>query len=61
MKFVPWKDYNAIAKYLKLIYQPATKKRKLFPTNNSARKVVYLAVQSASGEWTMPTRNWNLH
>jgi len=122
MKFVPWKDYKAIAKDLKLIYQSATeedalrsldqfserwddkypqiskswrthwqnlntlfnyppdirkaiyttnaieslnsvirkatKKRKLFPTDDSARKVVYLAIQQASKKWTMPIRNW---
>ena len=122
MKFVPWKDYKAIAADLKKIYQSATedeallaldqlaerwddkypqiskswrahwqnlntlfnyppdirkaiyttnaieslnsvirkatKKRKLFPTDDSARKVVYLAIQQASKKWTMPIRNW---
>jgi transposase-like protein len=122
MKFVPWKDYKAIAAGLKSIYQSATeedalkslddfaerwddkypqiskswrahwqnlntlfnyppdirkaiyttnaieslnsvirkatKKRKLFPTDDSARKVVYLAIQQASKKWTMPIRNW---
>ena len=36
------------------------KKRKLFPTDDSAMKVVYLAVQAASKKWTMPIRNWKL-
>ena len=122
MKFVPWKDYKAIAKDLKQIYQSVTeeealmaldnfaelwdekypqisrswrahwnnlntlfnypedirkaiyttnaieslnsvirkaiKKRKLFPTDDSARKVVYLAIEDASKKWTMPIRNW---
>jgi len=122
MKFVPWKDYKAIAADLKSIYQSATeedallsldnfaecwddkypqiskswrahwqnlntlfnyppdirkaiyttnaieslnsvirkatRKRKLFPTDDSARKVVYLAIQQASKKWTMPIRNW---
>ncbi len=122
MKFVPWKDYKAIATDLKKIYQSATedeallaldqlaerwddkypqiskswrahwqnlntlfnyppdirkaiyttnaieslnsvirkatKKRKLFPTDDSAKKVVYLAIQQASKKWTMPIRNW---
>lgn len=122
MKFVPWKDYKAIAADLKKIYQAtseekallsldhfadlwdekypqisrswrahwqnlntlfnypqdirkaiyttnaieslnsvirkAIKKRKLFPTNDSAKKVVYLATQQASKKWTMPIRNW---
>ncbi len=34
------------------------KKRKLFPTDDSSMKVVYLAVQQASKKWTMPIRNW---
>ncbi len=34
------------------------KKRKLFPTDDSVMKVVYLAVQQASKKWTMPIRNW---
>jgi transposase-like protein len=34
--------------------------RKLFPTDDSARKVVYLAIQQASKKWTMPIRNWKL-
>lgn len=122
MKFVPWKDYKAVAADLKRIYKSATeeealqalaqfaerwddkypqiskswhahwhnlntlsacpqdirkaiyttnaieslnsvirkavKKRKLFPSDDSAKKVVYLAIQEASKKWTMPIRNW---
>lgn len=122
MKYVPWKDYKAVATDLKRIYQSVTeeealhaldefesrwgdqyphisrswrshwpnlntlfqypedirkaiyttnaieslnsvirkaiKKRKLFPTDDSARKVVYLAIMDASKKWTMPIRNW---
>jgi len=122
MKYVPWKDYKAVAADLKRIYQSATeeeallaldafagswdekypqisrswrnhwdnintlfnypgdirkaiyttnaieslnsvirkaiKKRKLFPTDGSAQKVVYLAIMDASKKWTMPIRNW---
>jgi transposase-like protein len=122
MKFVPWKNYKAVATDLKKIYQSATeeeallsleqfsetwdekypqisrswrahwnnlntlfdypqdirkaiyttnaieslnsvirkaiKKRKLFPTDDSAKKVVYLAIQEASKRWTMPIRDW---
>ena len=36
------------------------KKRKLFPTDDSAKKVIYLAIQDASKRWTMPIRNWKL-
>lgn len=122
MKYVPWKDYKAVAADLKRIYQSVTeeeallaldqfadrwdekypqisrswrthwenintlfnypedirraiyttnaieslnsvirkaiKKRKLFPTDDSAKKVVYLAIMDASKKWTMPIRNW---
>jgi transposase-like protein len=122
MKYVPWKDYKAIAHDLKLIYQSVTeeealralddfserwddkypqisrswhahwenlntlfiypqdirkaiyttnaieslnsvirkaiKKRKLFPTDDSAKKVIYLAIENAAKKWTMPIRNW---
>jgi len=122
MKYVPWKDYKAVAADLKKIYQSTTeeealmaldrfsetwdekypqiskswrthwenlntlfnyppdirkaiyttnaieslnsvirkaiKKRKLFPTDDSATKVVYLAIQDASKKWTMPIRHW---
>jgi transposase-like protein len=122
MKYVPWKDYKAIAADLKSIYQSVTeeeallaleqfaerwdakypqisrswrahwdnlstlfnypaeirkaiyttnaieslnsvirkviKKRKLFPTYDAAKKVVYLAILDASKKWTMPIRNW---
>ena len=122
MKYVPWKDYKAVAADLKKIYQSVTeeeallaldqfaqtwddkypqisrswhshwenlntlfnypqdirkaiyttnaieslnsvirkaiKKRKLFPCDDSAKKVVYLAIMDASKKWTMPIRNW---
>jgi len=32
--------------------------RKVFPNDNSAMKVVYLAIESASKKWTMATHNW---
>jgi len=122
MKYVPWKDYKAVAADLKLIYKSMTeqeanveldrfaekwddkypqiskswrahwpnlitlfefpadirkviyttnaieslnsvirksvKTRKLFPSDDAATKVVYLAIQAASKKWTMPIRNW---
>lgn len=48
---------NAIES-LNSVIRKATKKRKIFPTDDSARKVIYLAVQAASKKWTMPIRNW---
>ena len=122
MKYVPWKDYKAVAADLKKIYQSVTeeeallaldkfaetwddkypqisrswrshwdnlntlfnypqdirkaiyttnaieslnsvirkaiRKRKLFPNDSSAKKVVYLAIMDASKKWSMPIRNW---
>ena len=40
------------------LLRKATNKRKVFPTDDSARKVVYLAIMEASRKWTMPIRNW---
>ena len=48
---------NAIES-LNSVIRKATKQRKLFPTDDSAMKVVYLAIQAASKKWTMPIRNW---
>ncbi|MGB5337758.1 MAG: IS256 family transposase [Gammaproteobacteria bacterium] len=48
---------NAIES-LNSVIRKAIKKRKLFPTDDSAKKVVYLAIQQASKTWTMPIRNW---
>ena len=48
---------NAIES-LNSVIRKAVKKRKLFPSDDSARKVVYLAIMDASKKWTMPIRNW---
>jgi len=40
------------------VIRKAIKKRKLFPTDDAARKVIYLAIQDASKKWTKPIRNW---
>ena len=50
---------NAIES-LNSVIRKATKKRKLFPTDDAALKVVYLAVNQASRKWTMPIQNWKL-
>ena len=48
---------NAIES-LNSVIRKAIKKRKLFPTDDSAKKVVYLAIMDASKKWSMPIRNW---
>jgi transposase-like protein len=69
-----WSNLNAIFNYpkdirkaiyttnaiesLNSVIRKAIKKRKLFPTDNAAKKVIYLAIQQASKKWTMPIRDW---
>ena len=48
---------NAIES-LNSVIRAATKRRKLFPNEGSAMKVVYLAIMQASKKWTMPIQNW---
>jgi len=48
---------NAIES-LNSVIRKSTKRRKVFPTDDSATKVIYLAIQEASKKWTMPIRNW---
>ena len=50
---------NAIES-LNSVIRKVIKKRKLFPTDESAQKVVYLAIRDASKKWTMPIRNWKV-
>ncbi len=50
---------NAIES-LNSVIRKVIKKRKLFPSDDSAKKVVYLAIQEASRQWTMPIRNWKM-
>lgn len=35
-----------------------TKKRGAFPTDDSVRKILYLAIKRAEKKWTMPIRDW---
>jgi transposase-like protein len=48
---------NAIES-LNSVIRKAIKKRKLFPTDDAAKKVIYLAIQNASKKWTTPIRDW---
>ncbi|PMG75190.1 hypothetical protein BCU83_17825 [Vibrio breoganii] len=48
----------SVIESLNSVIRKAIKKRKLFPTDESARKVIFLAIQDASKKWTMPIRNW---
>ncbi|MDW5287176.1 IS256 family transposase (plasmid) [Alteromonas macleodii] len=48
---------NAIES-LNSVIRKAIKKRKIFPSDDSARKMVYLAIKDASKKWSMPIQNW---
>ncbi|EFM1325447.1 IS256 family transposase [Escherichia coli] len=50
---------NAIES-LNSVIRHAIKKRKVFPTDESLKKVVWLAIQSASQKWTMPLQDWRI-
>jgi len=48
---------NAIES-LNSVIRKVINKRKLFPHDDSAIKIVYLAINEASKKWTMPVQNW---
>jgi len=48
---------NAIES-LNSVIRKAVRKRKVFPTDESALKVVFLAKQAAAQKWTMPIKDW---
>ena len=50
-------DANAIES-LNSVVRKATRNRKVFPNNQSALNVVYLATKEASTKWTIPIKNW---
>jgi len=48
---------NAIES-LNSVIRKAIRNRKIFPNDQSALKIVYLAIINASKKWTMPLRDW---
>lgn len=48
---------NAIES-LNSVIRKSINNRKIFPSDQSALKVVYLAIQKASAKWSMPIRDW---
>jgi transposase-like protein len=40
------------------VIRKLTRNRKIYPNEDSALKIVYLAIREASKKWTMPIRNW---
>ncbi|WP_151965221.1 IS256-like element ISAba26 family transposase [Acinetobacter soli] len=50
---------NAIESLNSVIHH-STKKRKIFSSDGSVKKVIYLATSNAAKKWTMPIQNWCL-
>lgn len=50
---------NAIES-LNSVIRKAVNQRKIFAHDNSAYKVVFMAIEQASKKWTMPIRDWNM-
>jgi putative transposase len=48
---------NAIES-LNSVIRKATRQRKIFPHDDSALKVTFLAIQAASQKWSRPIQNW---
>jgi len=48
---------NAIES-LNSVIRKNTKNRKIFPSDESALKVVYLAIEAAAKKWAMPIHHW---
>ena len=48
---------NAIES-LNSVIRKAIEKRKTLPSDDSAKKMIYLAIKDASKKWTMPIQNW---
>jgi transposase-like protein len=40
------------------VIRKATVQRKLFPHDEAAMKVIYLAIEQTAKKWSMPLRDW---
>jgi len=59
----PWEIRRVIAttnaiESVNSVIRKLTRNRKIYPNEDSALKIVYLAIREASRKWTMPIRNW---
>ena len=48
---------NAIES-LNSVIRKAINNRRIFPSDRSAFKVIYLAIEQAAKKWTMPIKDW---
>ncbi len=49
---------NAIESVNSVIRNPGAPGRKIYPNEESALKIVYMAIREASRRWTLPIRHW---
>jgi transposase-like protein len=59
----PWEIRRVIAttnaiESVNSVIRKLTRNRKIYPPEDSALKIVHLAIREASRKWTMPIRNW---
>jgi putative transposase len=59
----PWEIRRVIAttnaiESVNSVIRKLTRNRKIYPNEDSALKIVYLAIREAAKKWTMPIRNW---
>lgn len=59
----PWPIRRVIAttnaiESVNSVIRKFTRNRKIYPNEDSALKIVYMAIREASKKWTMPIRNW---
>jgi len=48
---------NAIES-MNMTLRKVTRNHRIFPNDEAAQKVIYLAIQNISKKWTMPIRDW---
>ncbi len=59
----PWPIRRAISttnaiESVNSVIRKLTRNRKIYPNEESALKIMYMAIHEASKKWTMPIRNW---
>jgi transposase-like protein len=56
---VPWMIHQERhVKSLNSVIRKAIKNRRIFPSDKSAMKTIFLATENAAKRWTMPIRDW---
>lgn len=53
MQFIQRMQLNRVIRH-------STKKRKIFSSDDSVKKEIFLATSNTAKKWTMPIQNWRL-